>query len=257
MQNNTFFGHYQPLPIIVLEKITSTNDYSKQLLSNFKPQTNLTAIMAKEQSMGRGQRGNIWQTKTGVNVTASLILVPESLLTTQQFFLTIISSLAVYDSIQNLHPHQTFIKWPNDIMIGNKKIAGILIENKIAGKEIRSSIIGIGLNVYQKDFASEIASKATSLALENPEINVTIIDLVKKIAKQLSYYKSILERGDIEMLLHLYNSRLFLRNIQGNFIIEGERIKGIILGVEKDGLLQVSHSSKISKYDLKDIIYQL
>ncbi|ERJ57780.1 biotin--[acetyl-CoA-carboxylase] ligase [Sphingobacterium paucimobilis] len=257
MQNNTFFGHYQPLPIIVLEAIASTNDYSKQLLTNFKPQIDFTAIMAKHQSQGRGQRGTTWLAPAHMNMTASFIYTPPSLSISKQFSLTIHTSLAVYDVIQNIVQDDVWIKWPNDIMVGKRKIAGILLENKISGHLIKTVIAGIGINIYQDKFDPEIAHKTTSLVLENSDINLTIMDLVKRVQSRLRYYQHIFEEEHFNSLLELYNSRLFLKGIDSPFIIDGTPTNGNIQGVDPDGMLSVSHNHGIQKYDLKDIIYQL
>ncbi|MBL1410282.1 biotin--[acetyl-CoA-carboxylase] ligase [Sphingobacterium faecale] len=257
MQNNTFFGHSQPLPIIVLEAVASTNDYSKQLLANFKPQIDFTAIMAKYQFDGRGQRGTSWLTPAGVNMTASFIYAPPSLSISKQFALTVHSSLAVYDVVEEILQKDIFIKWPNDIMVGKRKIAGILLENKISAQLIKTVIAGIGINVYQQEFPIEIAHKTTSLVLEHPDIDLTILDLVKRIQKRLLYYQTIFEKDRFDALLQLYNNRLFLRGIDSNFIVNGASITGQIQGVGPDGILSVLQGHEIQKYDLKGIIYQL
>lgn len=257
MQNNTFFGHYQSLPIIVLEETASTNDYSKQLLTNFKPQIGFTAIMAKHQTQGRGQRGTSWQTKASKNMTASFLYAPNNLSIADQFLLTIHSSLAVYDVIKDFVPNEVYIKWPNDIMIGKKKVAGILMENKVAGHRIKTVIGGIGINVFETEFPIDIAHRSTSLLLENPEINLTILDLVKKVQRRLQHYNTIFQPENSAALLELYNSRLFLKGINADFWVDGASIQGQILGVEKDGQLLVSHPKEFKKYDLKGITYQL
>ncbi|WP_164110910.1 MULTISPECIES: biotin--[acetyl-CoA-carboxylase] ligase [Sphingobacterium] len=257
MQNNTFFGHYQSLPVIVLEETPSTNDYSKQLLTNFKPQIDFTAIMAKHQTQGRGQRGTTWSTTPYSNMTASFLYSPHSLFITDQFLLTIHSSLAVYDVIKELIPKDIYIKWPNDIMVERRKIAGILIENKVSGHYIKSVIAGIGINVYESNFPSDIARRSTSLVLENSEINLTILDLVKRIQHRLYYYQNIFSPENRAAHLELYNERLFLKGITADFMINGASLQGQILGVESDGQLIVRHQQATKKYDLKGITYQL
>lgn len=257
MQNNTFFGHYQPLSIIVLESTASTNDYSKQLLTNFKPQIGFTAIMAKHQSAGRGQRGTLWLAPPNTNMTASFIYSPVDLPITKQFALTVHASLAVYDVLKEILQKDIYIKWPNDIMVGRKKIAGILIENKVSGQFIKTVIIGIGLNVYQKEFSGDIAHKTTSLTLENPKINLSILNVVKKIQKRLWDYQHILQEDNFSPHLKLYNERLFLKGTHTSFTVNGISIEGEIQGVENDGLLTVRHQQEIKKYDLKELAYQL
>lgn len=255
MQNTTFFGLYPHSNIIVLESVASTNDYLKLLLSKFTPQHSFTAIMAREQTQGRGQRGSTWQSIKSKNLTASFAYSPNFLRIDEQFKLTIISSLSLYDIVQQLQPHKVSIKWPNDIYVNNKKIAGILIENKIAGSTIKHAIIGIGLNIYQTEFSEEIKNKTTSISLENFETNVTILDIVRRLQQRLHYYASRLEQGHIDSLLKSYNDRLYRRDEWADYFVGKEKIKGKIKVVEMDGLLQVDVNKEIRKFDLKEISF--
>ncbi len=257
MQNNTFFGHSNAQNIIVLAETASTNDYLKQLLSNFTPLEEYTAIMTMKQTAGKGQRGTTWLDQPGESLTASFILFPQKLTPQKQFYLTIISSLAVYDIVATHTSGQTNIKWPNDIMIGNKKVGGILIENKISHSRIKHAIIGIGLNVFQSQFPSEISFKTTSLLKENPSLQTTILSLVTEIQTKLKYYNEMLLKEQYDELLAHYNQLLFRRDLDALFTVKGNTIKARIVQVGKDGLLEVECKQKKIKYDLKDITYQL
>ena len=257
MQNTTFFGLSPIHNIIVLESVASTNDYVKDLLSNFKPLQPFTAIMAKEQTQGRGQRGTTWQSSKGENLTASFVYCPDNFHITDQFALTIISSLSVYDVVQQLQPNDVYIKWPNDIFISNKKVAGILIENKLYGEYLKHAIIGVGLNVNQIEFPIEIAYKTTSIVQENFENDVTILDIVRMLQEKLKYYTHIYEHGQEDALLNIYNQRLYRKGILSLFTIRDTQIEGTISAVDKDGLLQVLINQEIRKFDLKEISYVL
>lgn len=254
MQNNTFFEDSSPSNIIVFEELASTNDYLKELLSKVKPLDPNTVIMAKNQTAGKGQRGNVWKSEPYTNLTASFLLSPEKLDISNQFSLTVIASLAVYDILKTFCGKNIFIKWPNDIMIENKKVAGILIENKISGNFIKHSIIGIGLNIFQKQFPADISSKTTSLLLEIENLNLEIIDLVKKIQKKLEEY-SVFYKENSDLLLARYNRKLFRKDKVHSYIFEGNTAEGMILRVEKDGLLQIEINKKLHKINLKGITY--
>jgi len=257
LQNNTIFGHYQPYPIIVLNKVTSTNDYLKELLSNFTPLPQCTAIMAKMQTAGRGQRGTSWATVAGQNLTSSIYLQPANLALSQQFMLTVISSLALYDVVSSYVPKQVFIKWPNDIYIERKKVCGILIENKIAGNTLTSSIIGTGLNVNQTDFAEDLKEKATSLRLAGAQQQIPLLDILQNIQSRLAGYQQLLEQGKSRELLALYNEKLFQKNETRPYQVKNSLCDGKIVGVGHDGLLQMLIDGNLFKYDLKDVVYQL
>lgn len=114
-----------------------------------------TALMARCQSAGRGQRGNSWESEPGKNITLSLMLRPEGLPAARQFELSEAVSLGVADLLDNLGIDDVCVKWPNDIYVADRKIAGILIENTVSGPLIARAVAGIGLNVNQAEFRSD------------------------------------------------------------------------------------------------------
>ncbi|MFI5220658.1 MAG: biotin--[acetyl-CoA-carboxylase] ligase, partial [Bacteroidia bacterium] len=124
--------------IIRLETVDSTNNYAAALISKSKPAEG-TAIMADFQDYGRGQRETIWESENGKNLLVSFILYPQ-IDTADYFLLNECFSLAVREVIEDITGLDVKIKWPNDILVNNKKIAGILIENSIRGNTILYSI---------------------------------------------------------------------------------------------------------------------
>ena len=134
--------------IIWLESVDSTNEEAKRHISDID---NLSVLSALEQTAGRGQRGNKWTSNTGENLMFSIVLKDPKISARDQFVLNEIASLAVVDFL-SMHGITARIKWPNDIYVGSKKICGILIENSLQGSAISSSIIGIGLNINQRNF---------------------------------------------------------------------------------------------------------
>lgn len=134
--------------IIWLESVDSTNEEAKRHISDID---NLSVLSALEQTAGRGQRGNKWTSNTGENLMFSIVLKDPKISARDQFVLNEIASLAVVDFL-SMHGISARIKWPNDIYVGLQKICGILIENSLHGTAISSSIIGIGLNINQRNF---------------------------------------------------------------------------------------------------------
>lgn len=122
------------------------------------------ALMALTQTAGRGQRGNSWEAEPGKNITLSLMLRPHDLAANRQFEVSEAVALGVADLVVGLGIDNVRVKWPNDIYVGNGKIAGILIENSLCGAGIARSIAGIGLNVNQTEFISD-APNPVSLAM--------------------------------------------------------------------------------------------
>ncbi len=142
--------------IIRLEEVDSTNRYLKQLVREERPEEG-SLVIADYQTGGRGQMGNSWYSGRGDNLLFSLLIYPRQLPANESFILSRITSLALKNLLDSF-VNDIRIKWPNDIYWKDKKIAGILIENDIQGKEIDNSVIGIGLNVNQQIFPLELAN---------------------------------------------------------------------------------------------------
>ncbi len=120
-------------------------------------------VVAERQSAGRGQRGNKWLSGQGLNLTLSVVIEPEDIEVRSQFLVLQASALAICDVLEGygLTPK---IKWTNDIYIGDEKIVGILIENKLSGSMLKRSVVGVGLNVNQLQFDPSLPNP-TSMAL--------------------------------------------------------------------------------------------
>src|SRR5882757_1221638 len=112
-------------------------------LNDSSPLPEGTVVITDNQTAGRGQRGNIWETDPGLNITFSLLLKPGFLAAKNQFRLNMAVSLAVAEGLKRYVSSEVKLKWPNDIFISNKKIGGILIENQLQGMSLSESIVGV------------------------------------------------------------------------------------------------------------------
>jgi len=148
------------LNIIKLNATDSTNTYLLALAKN-KELPDDTIVVATEQKKGRGQRNATWQSKSGKSLTFSVFKRLNGILPQEQFVISMAVSVAVVNYLIKLTDRGLQIKWPNDIMADVKKCGGILIENQMRGDSIKSTIIGIGINVNNKDFKN--LPQATSL----------------------------------------------------------------------------------------------
>lgn len=140
------------LNIIMLHSTASTSSYLAGIAADAP---HGTVVMAREQTAGRGQRGNSWEAEPGRNITLSLLLRPKGLHPARQFVISQAVSLAIVDMLEHFVAQPVRIKWANDIYVGDRKICGILIENTITGTSIDCTIVGIGLNVNQMEFHSD------------------------------------------------------------------------------------------------------
>ena len=145
-----------PVPLIHISETNSTNNYLQSLCSKQKVEE-LTVVVADFQTSGRGQRGNSWESDSGKNLLFSIVIFPEFLEARRQFLISQIISLAIKEELDT-YTTDISIKWPNDIYWHDKKIAGILIENVLSGSTFSRAIIGMGLNINQKNFYSSFIS---------------------------------------------------------------------------------------------------
>lgn len=145
-----------------IKEIAETGSTNTWIAENTSEADAPLLVYALWQTAGRGQRGNSWESEPGKNLTASALFVPGNIHPASQFSISEAVALAVADLLDE-YGVEAAVKWPNDIYVGNRKIAGILIENALCGPCIGHSIAGVGLNVNQTVFLSE-APNPVSLA---------------------------------------------------------------------------------------------
>lgn len=239
--------------VISLETVDSTNDYAKQLLSSQKP-TDGTLIIAKAQTKGRGQLGNIWQTETGKNLTASYILYPNFLSPDKQFYLNMAVALGIREFCESICAEHVQIKWPNDILINGKKVCGVLIENALQGSKIQHAIIGIGININQTKFEEHLPN-ATSILLENSNQTLAIEPLAAQLSSFLEKYYLQLRLLHFNFLEKAYTTSLWRYNQTAEFKKGDTVFKGEITGVTKEGKLEIDVKGKPQKFGFKEIAF--
>jgi len=252
LQNNTFSTLFVGQNLIKLKEVDSTNNFLKILLSNSEPLAEGTVIMADNQFAGRGQQGNIWRSEPGKNISMSIFFKPFFLPLHKQFYLNILSSLAVSEALRHYVQDEIKVKWPNDIYYQNKKLGGILIENSLSGSLIKSTIIGIGLNINQEWFSADLQQKATSL-IQILKKEIHLNDIIDKIFVLMEKYYLILKSGGYNVLREQYLSRLYNFNIKSSYKFEYNTFEGTIEGVEEDGRLIVNINGTEKRFNFKEI----
>jgi BirA family biotin operon repressor/biotin-[acetyl-CoA-carboxylase] ligase len=236
--------------IIHFKRVDSTSNYIATLLKESKIVNGLV-ILADEQTDGRGQRGAKWQSTPGENLLFSFFIEYGDLLIFEQQTITHATSLAISNCLTHFQIASS-IKWPNDIVIGNKKIAGILIENQFQGNKIKSSIIGIGLNVLQQDFP---IINTTSISNET-STSVSLKDVLNRMIFELNQTFSLIQLRSYKILSEKYTQKLWLLNEIADYeTAEGIRFRGIIKGTNETGKLIIyrEDSKKSVDFDLKEI----
>ena len=149
--------------IVRLEETESTNLYLKQLAREEQLEEG-SMVIADFQTVGRGQMGNSWFSSKGENLLFSLLIYPKDILANEQFIISRIASLAVKNTLDQF-TDDIRIKWPNDIYWKEQKIAGILIENDIEGKYMGNSVIGVGININEQSFPSDLSNPVSLLQI--------------------------------------------------------------------------------------------
>jgi BirA family transcriptional regulator, biotin operon repressor / biotin---[acetyl-CoA-carboxylase] ligase len=240
--NTLFIGK----PLIYLPTCHSTNDTAGEMLH--KPLHEGAVIITSHQKAGKGQRGNSWEAEPDKNLTFSLILKPHTLDIWQQFFLNIIISLAVHESLTKYLGNKVKIKWPNDIFFENHKIGGILIQNLIKKSMIDTAIVGIGLNVNQKKFQEK---KAISLnQILNKEVSIQ--EVLNELLVCIEHYYLLLKASEFDMLTKEYLSKLFWINEEHVFR-DSDLFKGKIIGIDDSGRLRVETLNGILSFNFKEV----
>ncbi len=222
---------------LYFESVTSTNDIVREYDRPW------TVAFAEEQSAGRGQRGNSWESEKGKNLILSLLVKPTFLHVTEQFRICEFVSLAVVQAL-DYHGIKAQIKWPNDIYVENRKICGILIEHDISSEgHISRSVIGLGLNVNQKEFTSD-APNPTSCTLEvGKEIDRKV--LLATLYDRMYDLYGRLEGGGSSEIDELYKQSLYRMGVRSQFTsVDEGTFEGTIQDVRPSGELIVCKDSQ-------------
>lgn len=233
--------------IIHFKEVESTNKTARKYLKENKMQDDFV-ITADFQSSGRGQLLSSWSSQAGKNLLISIVLTVD-IKVSEQFYLNIVSSLAVLDVLEECNFENSSIKWPNDILIKNKKVGGILIQNSVQQDKISKTIIGLGLNINQTDFA-KYSRKATSFSLESNS-SFYVKEIRDKFLKRLGNRFSQL----VDQNYSDYQTSLYLKDKVSAFEIEDSIKMGIIKSVSKEGLLIIEFEDSIEKFNTKEIKY--
>lgn len=221
--------------VIVLDTVTSTNDYLKNL-GNEDCESG-TLVATREQTKGKGRLGRVWQSNKDEGIAFSFLLRPQLALN-EITAITPLSGLAVCKAIRAYTGLDCKIKWPNDIIVGNKKLVGILTEISAEFDAVEYTVTGIGINVGQTEFPEEIAYKATSILLEtgkNIDKNDFLAYVVDCIDKELFSNNLRLT----QQALDEYTALCATINRNVSFTRGDQTLSGVAVGIESDGELKV------------------
>ncbi len=237
--------------IIKLDAIDSTNSFLRQLSVKDKVE-DYTVVMANYQTNGRGQMGTQWTSQESKNLIVSVFKDVSFLKVEHSFYISIVVSLSIFKTLKLLQIKKLKVKWPNDILADNKKLAGILIENVIKQNHLQASIIGFGLNVNQTEFGD--LPNASSLLLISGKV-FDLEEVLQGILTQLELHFQLLKKGQFKQLKDEYEHHLFRKDKPSTFkSANADLFSGIILGISDAGNLRVKiEDASVKEFDLKEI----
>ena len=228
--------------------IASTNDLAKELIQNQQAEEGIV-VWADEQTNGRGQQGTTWESQSAQNVLCSLVLQPSFLSIEQQVYLNMAIALALCEAIQTFVPQKVAIKWPNDIYVEERKVAGILIENTLQGNTLKYAIIGFGINTNQNTYVNDQATSI--LMLSGVEVNRE--GVLAEVLNQIERQYTLLRLKQFDRLKSNYHQNLLGWNQLRTFDAGDGPFQAHVEGVDEHGRLMLKREDKIHYYLVKQV----
>ena len=244
---------------INLPTVDSTNSFVRAMLqeestghvmsANSLP--GFTLVVADDQTRGRGQQGNSWETEKGKNLTFSLLCHPDFILASRQWLLSQCMAVAIQQTLSQ-YVEGVEVKWPNDIYVGDKKISGTLIECDLQGKHISNCIIGVGININQTVFRSDAPNPTSLQLLTGREHDRE--EVLSSLLQHFQHHYVLLQEGQEDTICQLYMQHLYrregfhrYRDVRGEFMAE-------IADVEPTGHLRLRfEDGSVVRYELKEV----
>jgi BirA family biotin operon repressor/biotin-[acetyl-CoA-carboxylase] ligase len=224
-------------------RVGSTNVEGMQAAANGAPEGSV--FIAEEQTAGRGRAGHSWVSEPSTGIYVSVILRPQ-IAPADALLLSLIAGIATFDAVTEATGIRPDIRWPNDLLIGDKKFCGILTEMNAEVTRVRYAVVGIGINVNQRSFPSELETIATSLQIAGGQL-WSRVALAAALLKSLdSEYRQLVSRDIVEARRAIYD-----RFQQRSSYTRGKRVHvdenggydGVTAGLDERGFLLVQTDS--------------
>ncbi|WP_299576218.1 biotin--[acetyl-CoA-carboxylase] ligase [uncultured Sunxiuqinia sp.] len=238
--------------IKIIERTASTNNYATSQVRENDVETG-TVFLAYDQTAGRGQFANRWESEAGKNLTFSLVLRPGFLEIYKQYMLSKMVCLGL-ERFLSAHTEGVKIKWPNDIYVHDRKICGILIENSIMSGQLSLSVIGIGLNVNQTVFLSDAPNPVSLKMLTG--VDYSLETMLKELLQHMDTYYQQLMQGRFDALDEEFEQKLYRLEEWHPFQDEAHHYTGKIIGVNAIGQLRIEEKDgPVHEYHFKEVSY--
>lgn len=230
--------HYH---LVHFKEIDSTNNYLKnshKLLDDF------TFASADYQSKGKGRHDRVWESDKGQNLMFSFLIKNENLIKNSTI-LSILTALEIVDLLEKYNINNVSVKWPNDVLIGDKKVCGILLEGQLP----EYVVIGVGLNINQKEFPEGLRRPATSLSLELKQ-DIDLEELKNKLFPNIVKNLSSLDMSNYLAKFKEYN---YLLNKRVRVSINNQVFIGKVVGIDDNFCLQILSRDMLLHIDSGEI----
>ena len=227
--------------LVHFKEIDSTNNYLKnsyQLLDDF------TFATADYQSHGKGRNDRVWQSNNGENLMFSFLIKNKELISKAESF-SILTAVEVASLIEKYNIGNVSIKWPNDILIGDKKVCGILLEGQVPDY----LVVGVGLNVNQKEFPNDLRRPATSLSLETKQK----FDIEELRDRLFSNIVNNFSNTKANEYLDYFRKHNYLQNKRVRVVINNQVFIGEVVGIDDNFCLQVLSRDMLLHIDSGEI----
>ncbi len=225
--------HRPPFTIHHFAALGSTNDYLKAQAD--APE--FTCVVADEQSAGRGRHTRTWVSPPGEGLYLSVLLRPEA--TANLSLLSLLAALAVAETLAQYNVAGLDIKWPNDVLIAERKVCGILVEGASSGANEVRIIVGIGVNLNQQNFPPELVETATSLALHLGHTVAVDVFRDRLLVRLAHWYAQWRHGAGRSILARWQQLSSYAHGQQVVVTLDGEQVEGVTMGLSKDGSLLV------------------
>lgn len=211
-----------------------------------------TLVITDCQTYGRGQRGNTWESEPGKNLTFSFLLRPTFMEARNQFDINMAISVGIAAALNKMLDEAALVKWPNDIMIEDKKVCGILIENSILGTFLTDVTVGIGLNVNQASFGVATAGSLSQFSGTSLNLDEVLGEVITEIERCYLMLRS----GQVMQIREQYLDRLYWHRQPHIFETNGTPFVGMISGIDSEGRLCIQSENGIKRFLAKEVQYK-
>ena len=227
--------------LVHFKEIDSTNNYLK---NSYKLLDNFTFASADYQSKGKGRNDRVWESEKGLNLMFSFLIKNDELIK-KSTILSILTALEVVDLLEKYSLDNVSVKWPNDVLIGDKKVCGILLEGQLP----EYVVIGVGLNVNQKEFPKGLRRPATSLALELKQ-DIDLEELKNRLFPNIVKHFSNL---NMDGYLESFKEHNYLLNKRVRVSINNQVFIGEVVGIDDNFCLQILSRDMLLHIDSGEI----